>query len=81
MRGVIADGIRAVDPAIDPGDEWLAAAAAVQGAAEAVALAWRSRRGEITEVQANDVLSVFCWGGLIALQRAVSVTRAENAPT
>jgi hypothetical protein len=24
---------------------------------------------------------VFCWGGLIALQRAVSVTRAENAPT
>jgi AcrR family transcriptional regulator len=80
MRGVIADGIRAVDPTIDPGDEWLAAAA-VQGAAEAVALAWRSRRGQITEVQANDVLSVFCWGGLIALQRAVSVTRAENAPT
>ena len=80
MRGVIADGIRAVDSTIDPSDEWLAAAA-VQGAAEAVALAWRSRRGEITEAQANDVLSVFCWGGLMALQRADAVTRWETAPT
>jgi AcrR family transcriptional regulator len=71
MRGVIADGIRAVDPTIEPGDEWLAAAA-VQGAAEAVALAWRRRRGEITEAQANEVLNAFCWGGLTALQQALT---------
>ncbi len=80
MRGVIADGIRVVDPTIEAGDEWLTAAA-VQGAAEAVALAWRSRRGEITEAQANEVLSTFCWGGLMALQRTLGADRPETAPT
>jgi AcrR family transcriptional regulator len=71
MRAVIAEAIRAVEPTIDPSEEWLAAAA-VQGAAEAVALAWRTRQAEVTEQQANDVLAVFCWGGLTSLQRRVS---------
>ncbi len=68
MRAVIAEAIHTVEPTIDSGSEWLAAAA-VQGAAEAVALAWRSRQAEVTEQQANDVLAVFCWGGLTSLQQ------------
>jgi AcrR family transcriptional regulator len=80
MRAVIADGIRAVDPAIAPGAEWLSAAA-VQGAAEAVALAWRSRRDDVTEAQAHEVLSVFVWGGLTALQTHVASTRADATIT
>ncbi len=80
MRAAIAEGIRAVDPAIDPGTEWLTAAA-VQGAAESVALAWRSRRDAITEEQANEILSVFCWGGLTAMQAHVVAARADAATT
>jgi AcrR family transcriptional regulator len=70
MHAVIAEAIRTAAPTIDPGDEWLAAAA-VQGAAEAVAIAWRNRRDEITERQAREVLSTFCWGGLTLLQERV----------
>jgi AcrR family transcriptional regulator len=78
MRAVIAEAIHAVEPAIDPGDEWLSAAA-VQGAAEAVALAWRSRRDDITEQQANEVLGVFCWGGLTSLQQRAAA-RSDSSP-
>jgi AcrR family transcriptional regulator len=74
MRAVIAEAIHTVEPTIDPGSEWLAAAA-VQGAAEAVALAWRSRQADVTEQQANDVLAVFCWGGLTSLQQQAVARR------
>lgn len=71
MRAVIADAIRTAVPTIDPGDAWLVAAS-VQGAAEAVAVAWRGRRDEISEQQARDVLSTFCWGGLALMQERVA---------
>ena len=78
MQAVIAEAIHTVAPTIDPGDEWLSAAA-VQGAAEAVAIAWRGRRDEITEKQAHDVLTMFCWGGLTLLQEQLAA--APTAPT
>ncbi len=79
MQSVIADAIRTVAPTIDPADEGLTAAA-VQGAAEAVAIAWRNRRGDISEQQALDVLSMFCWGGLTLLQqRVVDGSAGSNA--
>lgn len=71
MQAVIAEAIRTAAPTIDPGDEWLAAAA-VQGAAEAVAIAWRNRGDEITEQRALEMLSTFCWGGLTLLQENVA---------
>ncbi len=80
MQAVIAEAIRAAAPTVDPGDEWLAAAA-VQGAAEALAIAWRNRRDEITEEQARQVLTTFCWGGLTHLQARVAGAAPAESPT
>ncbi len=80
MRAVIAEAIRTVEPSIDAGDEWLSAAA-VQGAAEAVALAWRARSDVITQEQADEVLAVFCWGGLASLQQRAAEARSEGPST
>jgi AcrR family transcriptional regulator len=79
MRTVIAEAIHAVEPTIDSRYEWLAAAA-VQGAAESVALAWRDRHDDITEQQAHDVLTLFCFGGLSSLQQQAAAMRTGSAP-
>jgi len=70
MRSVIVDAVRAVEPGADANDAVLIAAA-VQGAAEAVALVWSKRREDISEEQALDVLTAFCWGGLSFLREQV----------
>ena len=66
MRSVIAEALHDAAPDADPAAEILVAAA-VQGAAEAVARAWATRRNEITEAEALDLLTSFCWGGLSSL--------------
>ena len=71
MRSVIAEAIHAAEPDGDPRAEQLIAAA-VQGAAEAVAHVWSARRDEISEDEALDVLTAFCWGGLSLLQSQLS---------
>ena len=66
MRAVIAEAIHAAAPGVDPQAELLVAAA-VQGAAEAVATAWAKSSSGVSEAEALDVLTSFCWGGLSLL--------------
>jgi AcrR family transcriptional regulator len=66
MRVVISEAIHAAAPDGDPAAELLVAAA-IQGAAEAVAKAWGARSSEISQAEALDVLTSFCWGGLSLL--------------
>ena len=66
MREVIAEALQAAEPNADARYTALAAAA-VEGAAEAVGLAWRDR-DDITEDEALVLLTQFCWGGLSLLR-------------
>lgn len=67
MRGVIAESIRAAEPAIqDPYPRLIAAL--IQGAAENFGLVWRGMPESIPEEQALDVLAAFCWGGVMSLR-------------
>jgi hypothetical protein len=77
MRAVIAEAIHAAAPDGDPRTEVLVAAA-VQGAAEAVAKAWGTQQDEISEAEALDVLTSFCWGGLSLLMNRI--TRSAPVP-
>jgi AcrR family transcriptional regulator len=71
MRAVIAEAVQAAAPEVPAANVELIAAA-VQGAAEAVAMVWGARREEVDEADALDILTTFCWGGLSLL--------AENVP-
>jgi AcrR family transcriptional regulator len=67
MREVIADAIRAAEPAVQEPYAWLIAAL-IQGAAENLGLAWRAAPGPVTEDDALGMLAGFCWGGLMQLR-------------
>ena len=77
MRAVIAEAIHAAAPDGDRHTELLVAAA-VQGAAEAVAKAWGKQQDEVSEAEALDVLTSFCWGGLSLLMNRI--TRSAPVP-
>jgi AcrR family transcriptional regulator len=67
MRDVIAESIRAAEPAIeDPYPRLIAAL--IQGAAENFGLVWRTKADSMPQDQALDILAAFCWGGVSALQ-------------
>src|SRR2546428_106367 len=79
-QGVAAQGVAAppLDAAAPDGDgrTEVLVAAAVQGAAEAVAKVWGKQQDEVTEAEALDVLTSFCWGGLSLLMNRI----ARSAP-
>lgn len=63
LRAVIADAVRAAEPAVpEPFPRYIAAL--IQGAAENLGLVWRDDPSGIGEDAALAMLSAFCWGGL-----------------
>ena len=79
MREVIAEAVVAAEPGVDPRIAWLLAAA-VQGAAEAVGLAWRHQSDAVSHDEAQALLTMFCWGGLSGLRTAVAGDGEGPAP-
>ena len=76
MREVIAEALLQVEPDVDRRFAWLVAAA-VQGAAESVGVAWRRQADPIGHEDALNLLTMFCWGGLTGLQQAIEQATPE----
>ncbi len=70
MREVIVEALVAAEPRLDPA-VGLLLAAAIQGAAENLGLAWRENQDKVPEEVALALLSGFCWGGISLLQTTV----------
>jgi AcrR family transcriptional regulator len=69
IRAEIAAIIHAVEPSAEEHRNWLIAAA-VQGAAELMVIAWADKPGQITADELVELLARFCWEGLAGLQTA-----------
>lgn len=80
IRTVIADVIVLFAPETPPGIARLIAAA-VQGAAETVGLAWQTDPAGLTYEEAVGMISEFCWGGLSLLQESAAAAEVSPAAT
>jgi AcrR family transcriptional regulator len=69
IRSEIAAIIHAIEPEAEAHRNSLLAAA-IQGAAESMVLAWAEKRGRVTKDDLVELLARFCWEGIGGLQRA-----------
>jgi AcrR family transcriptional regulator len=71
IQGVIGEALLRAEPGANDVYGRLVAAG-VQGAAEAIGMAWRDRPDEVSEDQAVAVLTLFTWGGLSLLRETLT---------
>jgi AcrR family transcriptional regulator len=73
MRAVIAEALVAGEPRVTPPFDRLLAAL-IQGAAENLGVVWRHDGEQVDEQMALELLTGFCWGGLMHLLSLVTAT-------
>jgi AcrR family transcriptional regulator len=79
VQGAIGEAILRAEPGA--GDAYgRLVAAGVQGAAEAIGLAWRDRPEGVTEDEAVAVLTLFAWGGLSLLRDVMAGEPGDGDP-